>query len=198
LEKAVERDSTLYDAYLLLGAYQYWSGRFSKYFKWLPFVHDKRDDSISMLQQAIEKSAFSQWPGIENLAWIEYDRENYAKALALFRKGLMKFPQSRFFLWGTADASFRLGDFTRAAFIYESLLRTLSELPINNGYNEIVCRFKLVKTYHESRQYEKALRHCQKILNKKLEPKIQKRVRDRREETAKYVSHIQQILQESN
>jgi len=197
LKKAVDQDATLYDVYLLLGGYYYWSGRFSKFIRWLPFVGDKRDEGIEMLQLAVEKSAFSHWPAVENLAWVEYDRKNFQTALYLFKKGLNQFPQSRFYLWGTADSYFRLGDYQRAAYLYESLLRIVMELPFNNGYNEIVCRFKLVKTYHEFQQFEKALHHCQQILKKKLEPDIQKRVQERREETAKYIAHIHKMLQEN-
>jgi len=186
LRKALERDSTLYDAYLGLGSYQYWSGRFSKYLDWLPGIRDERDEGIRMVKLSVENGTFSYWVGINSLAWIEYDRKHYRIALSLFKKGVEKYPGSRFFLWGVADTYFRLGYHVQAAKVYNDLLVSIQNDSINNGYNEVVCRFKLVRTHLALKQYEEALHHCDAILERKVSPNIERRIERRLEYTKEY------------
>ena len=186
LNKALEADSSLYDAYLGLGSFDYWSARFYKYLKWLPWIEDERERGLYRVKLAMEKSAFSYWVSVNSLAWIEYDRQNYEEALALFRQGLERYPGSRFFLWGVGDTYFRLDRFDQAIQIYEDILESIVNDRLNNGYNEVVCRFKLIRSYMRRKNYEKALQHCDAILDKKLIWKIEERVEERRDKTKKY------------
>ncbi len=186
MKKALERDHTLYDAYLIIGSYKYWYGRFSKYLNWLPMIHDEREEGIQMIKLAMAKGKFSYWVGLNNLAWIEYDRENYESAKDLFLKGLVKYPNSRFFLWGVGDTSYRLEDYAAAAEIYETILVSLENLDEKSDYNEIVCRFKLVQTYLGQKNFKEALRHCNIILNKEVNEDVAKRIQSRREKTEEY------------
>ncbi|MBN2029215.1 tetratricopeptide repeat protein [bacterium] len=196
MKKALERNQTLYDAYLIVGSYKYWYGRFSKYLNWLPMIHDEREEGIQMVKLAMDKGKFSYWVGLNNLAWIEYDRKNYESAKDLFSKGLVKYPNSRFFLWGVGDTSYRLEDYVAAVEIYEAILVSLQNLNENSDYNEIVCRFKLVQTYLGQKNFEKALLHCNVILNKKVDEDVAKRIQSRREKTEEYqkqcIQHLHQ------
>lgn len=186
LNRAVELDSSLYDAYLGIGSYKYWSGRFKKYFKWLPWVKDEREEGILLVMLAVNRGTFSRWVGINGLAWIEYDKKEYDKALQHFLMGLEKYPNSRFFLWGTADTYFRMEIFDEAAVLYENLLVDIQSVTVNNGYNEIVCRYKLVKTYFAQQKYQEALRHCEAILKRSVDPWVEKRVKSRIKDAGKY------------
>lgn len=180
LKQAVQKDSTLYDAYMGIGNYQYWS---SKYLRWLPWIRDARDEGVLLVILSVNRGTFSYWMGINSLAWIEYDRKRYAKALQHFLNGLEHYPGSRFFLWGTADTYYKMGIFDKAAEIYEGLLHSIQNGLLNNGFNEVMCRFKLVKTYFDHGQYEEALNHCMAIIDIEVEPKIAKRIKGRLKET---------------
>ena len=195
LEEAVKRDSTLYDAHLLIGNYKYWSGRFYKFFRWLPWIRDEREEGIRRIRLAVARGTFSRWVGLSSLAWIEYDRKEYIQALRHFMEGLRKYPGSRFFLWGLADTAYRLGFYEQAADAYENLLTAILNMAFNNGYNEVVCRFKLVKTYFADKQYEKALAHCHAILNREVEPKIARRIESRVKATRKYKKRCDKHLE---
>lgn len=184
--EAIEMDSTLYDAYLGIGNYKYWSGKFYKFFRWLPWISDERDEGVLLVILSINRGMFSHWVGINSLAWIEYDRKQYASALGHFLSGLERYPKSRFFLWGAADAYFQLGIYDKAAEIYEELLVSIRNGLLNNGYNEVICRFKLVKTYFAQRLYEETLRHCDAILKIETDAKITKKIKERREKTEDY------------
>ncbi len=199
LTKALEIDSTMWDAYLGLGSYDYWSARFYKYLSWLPWIGDERFRGISRVRKAIDHGKVSRWVGINSLGWIEYDRKNYGGALNLFYTGIEKFPGSRFFLWGLADTYFQLAKYDFAIDIYKELLTSVNSIPMNNGYNQVVLHFKLVRSYMAQKKYEPALYHCDAIMSKKLSSKITKRVKNekRYKEINKYRQTCLQELERS-
>ena len=176
LKKVLEIDSTLYDAYLGLGGYKYWSSRFKRYLWWLPWVTDDREEGIQMATLAVERGTFSYWVGVNNLGWIEYDRKNYWGALNLFRRGLRRYPESRFFLWGVADSYYKLGMYRKAMNIYQVLLTSIKKESIDNGYNEAQCRLKLAFSHFALKDYQEALDQFDAILDRKVSRKIEKRL----------------------
>ena len=153
--------------------------------KWLPWVRDEREKGIRLLRKSIDHGSFSRWVGMNSLAWIEYDRESFSKALVLFRRGLRRFPGSRFFLWGTADTCFRLGLYDQAAEGYEDILEIILDMVYNNGFNEAVCRFKLCKTYMADERYVDAIEQCDAILRLDTKPDVAKRLKARVQATEK-------------
>ena len=186
LEKAVELDPSLYDAYLGIGNYMYWSGRATKFLKWLPFVGDARKEGIRMVHTAMNRGRYSRWTALSSLAWIEYDRNAYNKAFQLFTRGITQFPGSRFFLWGLADTRFRMNDFAGAATLYEMILSDIIDMAYDSPYNEVICRFKLVKTYDGSGRYDRVIEHAEAILNMNLDQQTNRRVEDRIKQTRSY------------
>ena len=198
LEQSIKMDSTVYDACMGIGNYQYWSGKFYKYLKWLPWISDERKRGIALIERAMHLGKYSYWIGVNNLAWIEYDRGNFRRALALFGEGLARYPGSRFFLWGMADTYFKIKDYAHAIPLYEKIIGQIQNAPYNNGYNDVVCRFKLVRAYYWSENYEMAMRHCSAILNRKLDPEIADRLGDRREQANKYYIKARRIVKQKN
>lgn len=176
LEKAVEINPSLYDAYLGIGSYKYWAGRFYKYLNWLPGIQDERELGIQMIRSAIEKSRFSKWVGINTLGWIEYDRKHYATAMELFAKGLDQFPKSRFFLWGIADCAFSMENYPLAIQLYSELLESLLDANQKNGYNEAECRLKRMLAYKSMNNKLSAKEEAEAILALKPEKQILSRL----------------------
>lgn len=182
LKDAMEQDSTLYDAYLGVGSYQYWSGRLSKYLRWLPFIRDEREEGVRNIRLAIEKGTFSKWVSINSLAWIEYDREEYAEALRLFRMGLEPYPESRFFLWGVGSCLFRIKRWRDAIDIYERLLDSVLNAKIVSGYNVAECRLRLAASHYGLGDCGRALRECEMLLALTADERTEKRIEGHREE----------------
>jgi tetratricopeptide (TPR) repeat protein len=177
LKKVVDTDSTLYDAYLGLGNYKYWAGKFYKFLRWLPWIRDERTEGIQMIQSAVERGTFSYWVGMNSLGWIEFDRKNYRDALAIFRKGMEKYPGSRFFLWGLADSYFAMHDYSSALVYYQQLLASLRNVKMNNGYNEIQCSVRCAIAFYALKQYETALHLCITILDRKVDTQTARRLK---------------------
>ncbi len=192
LEKAVQLYPLLYDAYLGIGSYKYWAGRFYKYLNWLPGIQDERELGIQMIHSAIEKSRFSQWVGINTLGWIEFDRKQYAKAMELFSKGLEHFPKSRFFLWGMADCAFGMEDYPLAIQWYSELLESLLDANQKNGYNEAECRLKRMMAYKAMGNQKAAKEEAEAILAIKPEKHILSRIEHHYRMAKQCLKEIQQ------
>ena len=186
LRTVVELDSTLYDAYLGLGNYMYWSGRFSAIFRWFPWVHDEREEGIRLVGLAIEKGLFSRGMGLNSLGWIAYDRKAYGEALIHFQQGLALYPRSRFFKWAIADTYYRMRCYDQAAEIYGDLLRFIESGWQNDTTNEIICRYKLMKTRFDAGDFPGALVQCDLILSCDLDSQMADGVRKRLRSTERY------------
>jgi tetratricopeptide (TPR) repeat protein len=180
LEKALAADSAYEDAYLGVGNYKYWSGRYYRYLRWLPWIRDERELGVRMVRRAVEKGTLSRWVGMSSLGWIEYDRKNYSEGLLLFRIGLREFPESRFFLWGEADCLFAMGDFAAAAGRYENLLASILGSEGQSGYNEAECRYKLMTAYDRLGRGAAAGAQARAVLAMKPEAAAEKRMERQR------------------
>ncbi len=72
LEKALELDSTFYDAYLGLGSYHYYKTVKAKDFIWLPFVSDRREEGQNEIRLAIDSGYLAKNLAREGLLRIGY------------------------------------------------------------------------------------------------------------------------------
>lgn len=194
LRQAVARDPSLYDAYLGIGAYKYWSGKYYQYLRWLPFIRDERKQGIEMVKACVKKAAFSNWVALNNLAWIEYDRGRYEESNHLFQRGLEEFPDSRFFLWGVASCYFKEKAWRESATTYEKILASVQSQTVNNGYNEIECRMKLAKIYAELKDYQLVQTHCDSVLQRDVDEAVRKRLDDQFKDAKKYKKMAEEKL----
>jgi tetratricopeptide (TPR) repeat protein len=196
LEKSVELDSSLFDAYLIIGNFKYWEGRFYRYLKWLPWVSDERREGLRMIRQSIKQGTFSQWVGLNSLAWIEFDRKRFEIALAQFREGLQQYPESRFFLWGMAHTSFRMERYSEALAYYQSILDSILSDDLNNGYNEIECHFKMGLCYFYLEEFDKAIENFDTVLNRSVDEKIAERLKKNYHEAEVYKKKSQKAIRD--
>jgi tetratricopeptide (TPR) repeat protein len=83
-EKALLKDSTLYDVYLGLGSYYYWRTAKSKFLRIIAFwIPDKRDLGLAQLKFSIEHGRYSMYDGIYVLLAAYYDHGDYDSGLQL-------------------------------------------------------------------------------------------------------------------
>jgi tetratricopeptide (TPR) repeat protein len=194
LRKSLELDSTLFDSHLVLGSYKYWAGRFYKYLRWLPFISDDRKEGLAEVKKAVDLGRFSYWVGLNNLAWIEFDRKQFVTALDMFDRGLTRYPGSRFFLWGKAGCLLQLNCLDQAVREYETLLSSIQRAEVPSPYNETVCRFKIVQCQFLQKRYEDALVHAEAILALTAVPDAEKRIRDYTDKTEEYRNRCLEAL----
>lgn len=179
LENALQRDSTLYDAYLGVGSYKYWKSAKANFLRWLPLVKDEREAGIRMVEKAIRKGLFVRWMGRDQLCWILMDKKEYTRALRLAQENLAAYPHSRFFKWTLAEIARRAGRPDLSYPLYRQLLREVRQIPQNNHFNELECLREMAQMDFERGDYNGAFRKANEALRLPLTPQIRKRARNR-------------------
>ncbi len=178
LNDVIKIDSTMYDAYLGIGSYKYWRSKFTRYIDWLPLIKDERELGIEMVKLAAEKGTYTKYAAINALVWISIDHGNVSEALQWALKGLNKYPNSRFFLWGVAKTYFNLQQYENAIKYYQFILNTVQQEELNNHYNEIICYYKLAQCHFNLEQYDITASYLRKTRTIKLDPKIKTRLKE--------------------
>lgn len=190
LEKALEMDSTFYDAYLGIGSYKYWKSVKAKSLTWLPFLSDEREKGIKMVHQAIEHGYFTRYVGRDQLAWILLSKGDLADALAQAEANYQLFPESRFFRWTLIEIVYKNGQWDRALELYEDMLQTVREIPGNNHHNEVDCLIRMAEIHFAAEAYQPALACANEILALDLQ-------KDVRERNKKKLKRAREIVRES-
>ena len=176
LHKVIELDSTNYDTYFGVGSYKYWRSRLTKFLNWLPLISDERDAGIEMVKLSAEKGKYTRYAAINELTWILIDAGETSAALEWARRGLQKYPDSRFFLWGTAKSYYSLQQYENALDIYRKLLISVQSEQMNNHYNEIICCYKMAECHFRLDDVDSAIACCDHIDSLKISSEIRKRL----------------------
>ncbi len=180
LVKAIELDSTLYDAYLGVGSYRYWKSVKTKAIAWLPFLSDEREKGIRMVRTAIEKGQFGRLVGKDQLAWILLHQKKYDEALELALENHRLYPESRFFMWTLVEIYYKSESWKEAFQLYKKLLKIVRDLPDNNHYNEITCLLRMAEISCWKGDYKLANELTGEILRLELNEDIRKRTKSKR------------------
>ena len=90
LEQAVELDSTIYEAYLGIGVYQYWKSTKLKFLFWTPFVDDVRLTGIEQIKKTVHSNTPARYLAMHQLVYILLDYGGMDEALVYARQGIEK------------------------------------------------------------------------------------------------------------
>lgn len=180
LEKALQIDSTFYDALLGVGSYKYWKSSKAGALTWLPFVADDRRKGLEMVRNAIKKGRFVKWVGRDQLAWMLLDFGDAPAALELAAENHRQFPESRFFLWTLVEIYYRTQQFDTAFQLYQTMLGKLRASPENNHYNEMTCLLHMAEIQCQRGNYREAEQLLTELLNLELSPDVFERSQHKR------------------
>ena len=175
LRKTVELDSGFYDAYLGIGNYSYWLSRKTEFLKWMPFITDNREEGIKMMFTSVEKGKYSGDTGASSLAWILIDAGRYQEAVDIAEKLLLKYPDSRFFLYAKGRALYEMEQYQESLDIYLKLMMSVRNAPVNNHFNELGILVKLTENSIGIGNYKDALKYCREGLSIELTYEMKKR-----------------------
>lgn len=165
LKQAVELDSTLYDAYLGLGAYHYWRSVKSKLFWWLPFFGDERQKGIQETMLAIQKGKYAKDEAAYSLLRIYLEEKDYTSVLKWSQEVKRIKEDDPFRLWMTGFAYIGLGNWIEAKDIFLELLNVLKSSPYYDPAGEYECRYWLGYINYNSGNFESAKAELNKALN---------------------------------
>jgi hypothetical protein len=187
-EKALQKDSTLYDVYLGLGSYYYWRTAKSKFLRVITFwMADKRELGIQQLQFAIAHGRYAIYEALYGLIMIYYDFEKYDEGLQLLRDTVRKrgrpiiadlYYGARFHEknnnWQEVQNNFT-----------EILQRLESDYPTSIGF-QVECKYWIAKALSEKGESKAALLRAREGL-------IQSRQRDSDKEIEGYLESFDEI-----
>jgi len=192
LKEAVKHDPDLYDAYAGLGSYHYWASVvIPPWAGWLPFIGDRREEGISEIKLAYQRSIFSQDAAANGLIWIYINEKKFDQAISLAENMQNKYPQGKSFLWALATAYYEESDWTNALFSYREILGRIEnqidgstssgnhpENP-NNYYNQIECKFHIANCLFSLGKLDECILTCEEIQNYTLDENTKERQKDK-------------------
>jgi tetratricopeptide (TPR) repeat protein len=195
LDRAVELDPALYDAYLGLGSYHYFRTKAASIFKWLPFIGDKRDQGIAELSQAADRGRYARVMARNGLVWILIDYGKYDRALAAALALEREFPGNHAFHWGVPEVYYRTRQWAKAAEGYQRLLQQIEESRPRNNYNRVSIKSRLAKCLYECGRYAEAYQTARQAIELPLDDHAAKRLQQERIKAQQVMKQAQRRLQ---
>lgn len=177
LRAAVASDSTLYDAYLGLGSYDYFRTKATQVLSKLPFVGDTREKGIAEIRLAMERGKYTRILAKNGLVWILLEEKRYPEAEKLAGELLAAYPQSRTFRWAPAEIAFRKKDWGKAIALHQDLLQAVWAGKPRNYYNEAAIRQKIALAENALGRYAESQKECEAILNLAYDSRTKSRLK---------------------
>lgn len=166
LLRAVELDSTLYDAYLAKGAYDYFSGRVDRY---LPGAKASTnvEKGIYEIRTVYEKGKYFKASAGQALSFVLREEKRPSEALAVSRELVNEHPKGRTFRWGLGELYIDLGMWKEAKELYEKLLGDIFWYQPKCYTNIYQCKLRLAEVYLALGEREKARSYLWDVVNNK-------------------------------
>ncbi len=144
LNKAIEKDSTLYDAYLGIGTYKYW---LSTKVSWVPLVPDMRDEGIELVQKTAQHACPSRDLARHQLVYILLDYGHYDQALAIAEDLVARYPESIFMNWAYSHVKMKMRRYDEAIAAYEKILALVAAEKKPNPNHERTALIRMADMY---------------------------------------------------
>jgi tetratricopeptide (TPR) repeat protein len=186
--KALELDSTLYDAYTGIGNYHYWSS--ARLGKYLPFLPDNREKGLQELRLAADSSRFSVKPAATTLAWALIHENRLQEAAAIGRKLYAGTSGGRASLWILGSVFWKMGNLHKADEYYSLLLRSLMQAGKQNYYNLIFCRYRKGVSLFGMGRYDEARYEFETLLSYEVSREIAKRHKETFKKSHEYLEKL--------
>jgi len=166
LERALVIDSTNYDVYFGLGAYDYWRSVKTKTFWWLPFFGDKRQAGIKEVWIAAEKGKYSQIESKYALIRIYHEDRNWKAMFDLwFGKLETVNPNDPFSLWWLSDGYAQLGQWANSENAYGQLLKTILASPFYHPNAELELRYNIAFAQNRQNKSREAIDNLKQAIS---------------------------------
>jgi len=177
LRTAVASDSTLYDAYLGLGSYDYFRSKATQVLSKLPFVGDNRERGIAEIRLAMEQGKFTSLLAKNGLVWILFEEKRYDEAEKYASELRAAYPESRTFRWAPVEIAYRKKEWEKVLTLSQDLLQSVWDGKPRNCYNEASIRWKIADAEYSLGRYAESQKECEAILGLAYDPKTKARLR---------------------
>jgi len=160
---ALKHDSTLVDALVGIGNYNFWKAAHTDFINWLPLVPDRRAEGIAQLERVIAEGVLAGEAARSSLVWALIQDERYEEALAHADTLAGSFPESKVPLWMTACASFKLYRWDDAHDLYDEIERRITINGPGNYYNLVECAYYRAQCDYEAGRWRDAAAECHQV-----------------------------------
>lgn len=178
LRAAVACDSTLYDAYLGLGSYDYFRSKATQVLSRLPFVGDNREKGIAEIRLAMERGKFTPILAKNGLVWILLEEKRYDEAEKLAAELRAAYPESRTFRWAPAEIAFRKKEWEKVITLSQDLLQYVLDGKPRNYFNEATIRQRIALAENALGRYAESQKECETVLGLAYDPRTKSRLHD--------------------
>ena len=178
LKKGLEMDSTCYDIYFGLGAYNFYRSIKSKILWWLPFFGDNRQKGIDQTKLAIQKGKLTRDEAKYGLLRIYVENEQYDSALAVAEDLKKIKPDDPFLLWYRGEAQIKRGMHKNALENYRTLLGVLEKSKYSAPRGIVECRYQIAYLHQIMGEKEEALEEVKNILKYENEGEADDYIKD--------------------
>ncbi|MCB0258460.1 MAG: hypothetical protein KDH97_09025 [Calditrichaeota bacterium] len=144
-DKALEKDSTLYDVYLGFGTYHYWRTARSKFLRVIAFwMKDKRELGLEQMRFAIAHGRYAADEAAFSLFYSLFDYGQYAEAEQVLNRFMRKYPSGQqiigtLYFQGRLKAQMEQWDEAKA--IFAEILRRLEGYPYPSPGYQVECKY---------------------------------------------------------
>ena len=138
---ALKKDSSLADAFLGIGNFNYWKSASTDFINWTGIISDDREEGLAQLQKAAAGGTLTRAPARVSLAWALINEGRNEEALAHGDTLATEFPGGKGPLWIMALAGFGLYRWEQSRNLYAELERRLLAEGPGNYFNLIDCAY---------------------------------------------------------
>jgi len=167
VKKTVEIDSTIYDAYLGLGGYDYFKGQF-------PFWRSEKEKGIKKIRMAIEKGRYSKVAAADGLGQILMREGRYKDAERMLEQIVHLYPESRTLKHPLIETYIALKEWDKALSQSLELLRLSERRPTSN-YVKLTAISYLGIIYYNKRLYKEGKKYINQAFNIARNKKLSKK-----------------------
>ena len=163
MNKALSLDSTLYDAYLAIGIYNYATHRFPRLVRFVLRVGDvekRKELGIRQLELAAEKAHYVKDLVKFTLGYIYMSERRYRDAYRVLKQLYEKLDHSRIVRWEYGKVLRRLGKWKEAEVVYDELLYLMLDRGEFNRYYIALASYYLAYAKYMNRKYDKAKQYA--------------------------------------
>ena len=162
MAKIVERDSTFYDACLLLGSYRFWSAVALKPLSWLPLVGGDADEGLALVRNAIDRGRLNG-PLAETVYIEMLLARDPIKAMENAERLTARYPDCRLFTWQLGEAYKKLERYDDAVRVFSGLAERFAADPADDGSGQLRAWWKLAVLAKTIGETDDCVYFCQKV-----------------------------------
>jgi tetratricopeptide (TPR) repeat protein len=159
IQTGLQKQPKLYDAYLGLGSYDYWSTAKSIVLKLLTFlIGDKRDFGLEEIELAMQHGRYCRDEARLVLVTALFDYEKYDRALAVLdKKENPAQPPIMTELYLRGRIMFEFGRWQEVEVLFHELLKRLESHPYQSIGYQVECKYRIAKALQQQAHPQEAL-----------------------------------------